>query len=392
MSNEPPHFVSNAIPLRNARALKPYTATVRGLLRGDAEDLTFRKTSGPRWVTVGADGAISGTPRLPDALRPTVVRIEARNAVGETASATAEVAVKVPGVRLVPELRVMSWNLWYGGDKVKGARDKQLKFLLDHDVDVVGLQETAGTSAQELAEALGWDYFQAEANLGIVSRYPIISRGPLPSVSGLAGAGVRIRVDEERRPEIVVWNVHLGYTPYGPYDACFGKMTEQQLLAGEFSSGRTPQITAILAAMKPDLDAAEQTPVLLTGDFNAPSHLDWTPAANRYGYDSVAWPASVLPEKAGLRDSFRVAHPDPVTAPGITWSPITPTFTGGYGHDDHEGEPEPQDRIDFVHYAGGLRVQDSRTLVEGIPDAIPNHAGNSWTSDHAAVLTTFRMR
>ncbi|GAA2854681.1 hypothetical protein GCM10010517_12730 [Streptosporangium fragile] len=392
VSSEPLHFVSDDIPLRNARALKPYAATVGGLVRGDTAGLTFRKVSGPRWVTVGADGAISGIPRAADVLRPAAVRVEARNGAGQVASATATIEVRAPGTKLVPELRAMSWNLWHGGSQVRGAREKQLKFLLDHDVDVVGMQETSGTSAKELAEALGWDHFQAGSDLGIVSRYPITSRGPLPSASGLAGINARIRIDDRDRQEVVIWNVHLGYTPYGPYDACFGKMTHAQLLANETSSKRTPQITAILAAMRADLAGARRTPVLLTGDFNAPSHLDWTPATKRCGYDSVAWPTSVLPERAGLKDSFRVAHPDPAAVPGTTWSPVYPTFTGGYGHDSHKGEPEPQDRIDFVHYAGKLRVLDSRALVEGTPAPIPGHAGNAWTSDHAAVLSTFRVR
>ncbi|MBB2912148.1 hypothetical protein FHS43_003428 [Streptosporangium becharense] len=388
----PPRFVNDDIPLRNARALKPYAATVGGLVRGDTAGLTFHKVSGPRWVTVGTDGSVTGTPRVSDALRPAAVRIEARNGAGQVTSATATIEVKVPGTRLVPELKAMSWNLWHGGSRVNGSRDKQLKFLLDHDVDVVGMQETSSTSARELAEALGWDHFQAGPDLGVVSRYPITGRGPLPSESGLPAVNVRVRLDDRRDQEVSVWNVHLGHSPYGPYDACFGKMTREQLLANEVSSGRTPQITAILGAMKADLAAARRTPVLLVGDFNAPSHLDWTDTVRRCGYGSVPWPASVLPEKAGLKDSFRVAHPDPVAAPGTTWSPVYPTFTGGYGHDGHKGEPEPQDRIDFVHYAGRLRVLDSRTLVEGTPAPVPGHADNAWTSDHAAVLTTFRMR
>ncbi|RSM91850.1 hypothetical protein DMH04_02475 [Kibdelosporangium aridum] len=68
-----------------------------------------------------------------------------------------------------------------------------------------------------------------------------------------------------------------------------------------------------------------------------------------------------------------------------------PIFTGGYGHDSHKGEPEPQDRIDFVYYAGLLGVTESKTVVEGKPVAVPNHRGNAWPSDHAAVLTTFRV-
>ncbi|GAA2798393.1 hypothetical protein GCM10020219_081950 [Nonomuraea dietziae] len=120
-------------------------------------------------------------------------------------------------------------------------------------------------------------------------------------------------------------------------------------------------------------------------------HLDWTPAARRCGYDSVAWPTSVVPEQAGLRDSFRVAHPDPVAEPGVTWSPVYPTFTGATGTTPTRASPEPQDRIDFIHYKGALEVASSAAVVEGAPTAIPNHKDNAWTSDHAAVLTVFTL-
>ncbi|MFC5112238.1 endonuclease/exonuclease/phosphatase family protein [Kibdelosporangium philippinense] len=280
----------------------------------------------------------------------------------------------------MPELKTMTFNLWHGGSQVFNGREKQLRTLLKSDVDIVGLQETSATSTRELAEALGWDYHQTGSDLGVISRYPIVERKDGPA------AAMKVRVRFEDRHEVVVWNVHLGYTPYGPYDACFGKMTQEQLLANEEKSGRTPQIKGVLQEMKPDLAAASRAAVLLTGDFNAPSHLDWT---NRCGYDTVPWPTSVLPTQAGLRDSFRAVNP--VSTLGNTWSPVYPIFTGGYGHDEHKGEPEPQDRIDFVYYAGMLSVADSKTVVEGKPTAVPNHRGNAWPSDHAAVLTTFQV-
>ncbi|ACZ87842.1 endonuclease/exonuclease/phosphatase family protein [Streptosporangium roseum] len=386
-SSEPLHFVTRAFTLRNARAKSPYTATVKGTVRGEA---SFRKADGPAWVRVGQDGTVTGTPPASTSAKTATFTVEARNQAGESATATVGVRVRPPGGPLVPELRTMSWNLWHGGSQVKGGREKQLKFLLDRDVDVVGMQETSSTSAKELAEALGWDHYQAGADLGIVSRYPIVSRGPLPSESGLAGINAKIRLDD--RHEVAVWNVHLGYTPYGPYDACFGKWGVERLMAREAESKRTRQIQEIMSAMSGDLADASRTPVLLTGDFNAPSHLDWTAETRKCGYDSVSWPTSVAPEQSGMKDSYRVAHPDPVADPGITWSPIYTTFTGGYDHDGHKGEPEPQDRIDFVHYKGDLKVKSSDAVVEGTPAPIPNHKDNAWTSDHAAVLTTFAVR
>ncbi|WZH48273.1 Endonuclease/exonuclease/phosphatase [Fusarium acuminatum] len=99
----------------------------------------------------------------------------------------------------------------------------------------------------------------------------------------------------------------------------------------------------------------------------------------------IKWPTSVLPEEAGLIDSFRVAHPDPVAEQGITWSPIY-IWNGG------RRRPEPLDRIDFILHKGkGLKVTDSHTVVVGEPKPQPNHGDNEWFSDHRSVLTTYEL-
>ncbi|MFJ9907253.1 HAD-IA family hydrolase [Streptomyces sp. NPDC101152] len=272
---------------------------------------------------------------------------------------------------LGPRLRVMSWNLWYGGARVDDHRAKQLKVILDAEADVVGLQETAGTAAPELAEALGWYHHRAGENLGIISRHPITARLGDPEVGFYGAAGARIRIDGSH--EVDVWTAHLHYTPYGPYEAAFDGLGPAELIAHE---------DVRLAQMREALEriaeaAGPGTPVVLTGDLNCPSHLD---------RPDVAWPVTRAAEDAGLRDSYREAHPDPVSAPGHTWSPV---------HTRHPDDPEraePQDRIDYVlHNGRGLTVTDSRTIVTGVPRAWPDVAGNDWPSDHAAVLTTFTV-
>lgn len=390
VSDAPLQFVTGAFTLRNARAGKAYNARVGGLVQGETTGVTFSKVSGDAWTSVSTDGTVTGTPSSAGAA---VLKIQARNSAGQLSTASISITVRASDASLVPRLNALSWNLWHGGSQVGGARAKQLRFLLNRDVDVVGMQETSSTSAKELAEALGWDYYQAGADMGVISRYPITKRGPLPSVSGLAGAYVRISIDDRTAKELVLWTAHLGYTPYGPYDACFSPRSTQQLLRREESSGRTAQVQAIVKAMDADLKAAGTHPVLLTGDFNAPSHLDYTVAAasTHCGHSGIPWPTSVVPAQAGLKDSYRVANPDPVASPGNTWSPVFKTFTGGYGYDSHKGEPEPQDRIDFVHYAGNLAVAGSQAVVAGTPKPAPDYAANEWTSDHAAVLTTFTV-
>ncbi|GIG87840.1 endonuclease/exonuclease/phosphatase family protein [Plantactinospora endophytica] len=376
-TNTAPHFPASAFTLRNAKVGAGYSATVRGLVQGDTSRLSFTKTSGPAWAALSSTGVVTGTPT---AAGNATLGIRATTASG-TADAT--VTIRVQSGALVPQFNALSWNLWHGGTVVSGGLEKQLKFLLERDVDVVGIQENQGSAAQTLATALGWSYFQ-NSDTAVLSRYPITATTPT-----VAGSAVAARIDLGAR-SLRLWSAHLGYTPYGPYDACFGRMTVQQLLSRESSSGRTGQINTIIAAMSADLGSSSTTPVLLTGDFNAPSHLDWTATNSRCGYGAVPWPTSTVPANAGLIDSYRQARPNPSTQPGVTWSPVYKTFTGGYGYDSHSGEPEPQDRIDFIHYRGPLTVLSSDAVWEGTP-AQSNPSANVWTSDHAAVLTAFRL-
>ncbi|MEU6217981.1 HAD-IA family hydrolase [Streptomyces sp. NPDC047022] len=299
---------------------------------------------------------------------PSLAPIEAapgRTVLDSLEGVTPELLASLPPY----ELKVMSWNLWFGGSMVDEHRAKQLKVLLETGADVVGLQETGGTAAEELAEALGWYHHRAGENLGVISRYPITARFGDPDVGFYGAAGVRIRVGGGH--EVDVWTAHLDYTPYGPYESVFDGLPAAELVAHE---------AVRLAQMRDTLGRIEaahgpRVPVVLVGDFNCPSHLD---------RPDVEWPVTKAAEQAGLRDSYREAHPDPAAEPGHTWSPVHPV------HEDGSGRPEPQDRIDYVLHRG-LTVLDSRTYVSGTPRPWPDVSGNDWPSDHAAVVTTFAV-
>ena len=59
--------------------------------------------------------------------------------------------------------------------------------------------------------------------------------------------------------------------------------------------------------------------MFLVGDFNSPSHLDWTEATMKVRPAikfPVEWPASKLLADSGFTDSYRAAHPDPVKESG----------------------------------------------------------------------------
>ncbi|MHC5028199.1 MAG: endonuclease/exonuclease/phosphatase family protein, partial [Planctomycetota bacterium] len=93
-------------------------------------------------------------------------------------------------------------------------------------------------------------------------------------------------------------------------------------LAEADSKTRGSEMRAILEVLEPHLARTPDVPVIVGGDFNSGSHLDWTAAAadmpNHLGR-IVTWPVSDQMRAAGYIDAFRTAHPDPVAAPGLTW-------------------------------------------------------------------------
>ncbi|KAJ6443509.1 exonuclease III [Purpureocillium lavendulum] len=347
-------IASPDVTTANSHEGEPFTASIRGLLANPPDARTsFAKSNaseGADWVQVSGDGTISGTPTPGGGGGAAAwVDVEATASDGSRARLRVTIPVVRAGSPLVSQLRVMSYNLWFGGTQVNDYHNKQVRFLVGSGADLVGLQESTGGHAIRLAQALGWHHWQG-SDVGIISRYPIAE---VYTPTSRAGA---VRIQLGRDKQVILWNAHLGSTPYGPYDFCFDGMDKEAVLTREAASGRTGQMLELTARMKDQLARTDRTPV-------------------------VFWPTSMYPLLAGLVDSFRAVHADPVVAPGTTWSPI---------YVDNEGRREPRDRIDFVLHKG-LRVLASDTLVVGAPRAEPHHQDNEWTSDHAAVMTTFEV-
>lgn len=382
-------FFVNKVTLKNARVGDAYEANIGGLLGGGggapvsyavnitcAEDI--EDCAANDWLSISESGVLSGTP---SAAGTSQFNLSASTAGDGTTSLTVSIPVVAEGETLVRSLNVLSYNLWYGGTKVKNYHAKQVAFIALGGFDIVALQETTSDHALRLAHALGWDVFQSSRSVGIISRYPIAETY---KEHGHGGA-VRVALDGDRK-QINVWGVHLNAYPYGPYGFCFDGKTADQVRAIEDGEARRgPQTRETLSLMADHLANTDNIPVILAGDFNAPSELDWTDATAdaHCGAGAFDWPTSKAVLDAGLTDSYRVAHPDPVKEPGITWSPI---------YLDNSGRPEPLDRIDFVYYKGdALKVVSSEVHIVGKPKPEPNHQNNLWTSDHAAVSVKYKL-
>ena len=277
-------------------------------------------------------------------------------------------------------LRVMSFNIFYGGDELnlqtrQFCRDaagcpetleQVIAAIRASGADVVGLNE-ATMNTQLIADRLGW---HASPRTQIISRYPLVDP---PGANGLY-----VFVEPLPGRVVAVSDVHLPADPYGPYELRDGA-TLADVLELERDL-RLPDIQDELSALPPL--AARGIPVVLTGDFNSPSHLDWTQAVADQRDDvpfPVQWPVSKALANAGFEDSFRVAHPNPVARPGHTWTPGSP-----------EGERvEVHDRIDWVLSAGPAEATESAVVGEtGINTDI---AVDPWPSDHRGIVSTFHV-
>lgn len=188
-----------------------------------------------------------------------------------------------------------------------------------------------------------------------------------------------------------MFSLHLPSNPYQPYqllsiqpkwhkhkDTPFIKTEAEAIEAAKKARGE--EISTLLNQIRnlPDKEA----PVFVVGDFNEPSHLDWTEAAAKSGRHpmKVAYPNSLAMTKAGFIDSYRSIYPDEMKRPGFTWSPA-------YKADDPTTH---HDRIDFVYFRGkGLQLTDVKIVGENEENA--DIVVSPYPSDHRAVVAAFTL-
>lgn len=266
------------------------------------------------------------------------------------------------------ELRIMTFNIWLGGELVDFG--KVIEAIEASDADIVGLQEANGNT-RRLAAALGWPY--ASERLQIISRYPLIDP------PGGGGSYLWAQLSPGRM--IALANLHLPSDPYGPYLIRDGA-TLEQVLENEQAT-RMPILEAQLAKLTRVADTG--TPLFLTGDFNSPSHHDWTAEVMRVREAikyPVRWPVTAAVERAGFRDTYRAVHPDPVADPGVTWT---------YGYPYPRLRPgEIIDRIDLVFATPNVKVLESEIVgPQGSPDA--DIGITPFPSDHRGVVSTVQV-
>jgi exodeoxyribonuclease III len=270
------------------------------------------------------------------------------------------------------QISVLTFNIALDGKfGVPGVID----LIRRSGADVVGLQESEKHTA-EIAQALGFHYVQ-HGYAALLTRFDIEQVSP-------GSNGLILKTDEGQK--FAFFNKHLYYKPYQPYqllhipyeDAPFISTEAEAVAEATKARGADVEDVRKDIAGLPD----RNLPTILVGDFNEPSHLDWTEAAARAGQHplKVEWPASKAFAEDGFKDSYRQLRPDEVKHPGFTWTPTT-----------EAGDPnDHRDRLDYILYRGaGIKLRSVDVIGENAENA--DIVVSPYPSDHRAVKAVFEL-
>ena len=233
-----------------------------------------------------------------------------------------------PAVSPEDSLRVMAWNVLHGSNDVDRGPEKTLAVIREAAPDVILMQESYDIDGDRpklgkwLSEQLDWNYHQAESpHLCVLTPLELEAEFFHHQWHGLGA----LLTDEQGR-SCLAWSIWLDYRSFITYELRDNPdMSDEELLAAEHvRSARLPQATALIEHLKGEGHLSADIPVIVGGDWNTPSHLDWTTDTARVfkRRRALPLPVSIAMRDAGFTDTFRMVHPDPVQQPGITWSPM----------------------------------------------------------------------
>ncbi|WP_299674980.1 endonuclease/exonuclease/phosphatase family protein [uncultured Tenacibaculum sp.] len=257
-------------------------------------------------------------------------------------------------------LKVMTFNKLYST-----SSNSALNVVRASGADVIGLQESYG-AARSIANSLGFYYHAVNSSVTIISRYPITSTN---------SSGVQITLPDGLK--IYVFNAHLTSYPYEPYEIRDRSIRSESAAINSANRTRGREMTNIVNTIQSWVPAG--APVFFTGDFNEPSHLDWTTRATNANVHAlkVAWPASRKAINIGLKDSWREVYPNEVLNPGDTWTP-------------RRSSNEVYDRIDIIYHKGN-NVEAINAVRYGPTNDEAEVKLNNYASDHRAMMVTYTI-
>jgi exonuclease III len=278
--------------------------------------------------------------------------------------------------------KVMAWNILHGANDIKDGRANAIQIIREINPDVILMVETYG-SGKIIADSLGYNFHliapegtafdDKNVNLSIISRYPFGERIDTEFPFYLGGREIIIQ-----KQKIRFFSNWFHYLPWENEPEKMGK-TVEELLVWERTGSKYEMIQKVLPYIKKYASETDSIPMILGGDLNTPSHLDWdVKTKEKHNNLVVPWYSTKVLEDIGLVDTYRSLHPNPIAHPGITW---------------HTKGEKDSHRIDYIFYKSPkLKAIKSESYKVFWNEAIKfNDKEILYPSDHGFVVTTFEM-
>ena len=309
----------------------------------------------------------------------------------------------------------VTFNIYHEGTKVDNGFQKIKEIIATLNPDIIGFTEVRNydgdwtTKIQRALKEENKSYYRGYigGDISLLSKYPIIDS----VLTGNGSIGMfTIAINEK---EILVAVAHLDYTQYANYlprgyfggTPNWGEITDRRgqlkpiqsidsILSYNLSSQRDEQINSFLKSVQ-----NSTKPLVLLGDFNEPSHLDWQMnTKNLFDHNNLVinWQNSMVLKENGFTDSYRKMYPDVVKNPGFTW----PSSYSKNESTSWTPKADERDRIDFIYYKGNrISVVNSAIIgpkeyyvrnklsTKGTENDIFLVPELAWPSDHKAVFT-----
>ena len=316
------------------------------------------------------------------------------------------------------KLSVLQWNIWQEGSMVKKGYEAIVDEIVRLKPDFVTLSEVRNYHNTDFTARLtaslkdrGLTYYSFYSyDSGLLSKYPIAEHATIFPEKGDHGSIYKMVVSWNGK-RVAVYTAHLDYLNDAyynvrGYDGSTWReiplpTSVNEVLKINDASLRDDAIRLFIADAQ--VERNRGSIVILGGDFNEPSHLDWTEdTKNLYDHNGmvIPWTVTSLLDQAGYIDAYRHFYPNPVTHPGITFPDDNPDqsvnkLTWAPKSDERE-------RIDYIFYApqDGLSLKDVAIFGhEGSiarSKRVPNESQDKfilplgvWPSDHKGLLVSF---
>lgn len=325
------------------------------------------------------------------------------------------------GGQNVKKFTVLQWNVWQEGTVVPGGYEAIVNEIARLEPDFVTFSEVRNYNGTRFCDRIvsslkekGKCYYSFYSyDSGLLSKYPIKDSLTVFPEKDDHGSIYKLVADFEGI-EVAVYTAHLDYQNDAyynvrGYDGSTWKeidvpQTVSEVLEVNDRSLRDDAIRCLVAEARKDLEAGRL--VLLGGDFNEPSHLDWIrETKDLYDHNGliVPWTVTLMLDNAGFMDAYREFYPDVLDYPGFTFpadNPLIPTEKLTWAPKSDERE-----RIDYIFYHPypGLELTDvvifgpqgsilkNQRVKEQTSDKFLLPLG-VWPTDHKGVLATFCLK